>query len=247
MPRLLIGFFVAVLVHILLGAVPWPAEKQILPQPTGDESITISLTPAKYAPQHTTSHATQEREPAPTPPLVQQPVQESSPTRRTLPVPNSPKIPVAKPLPKIIKKQASKVLQAQEKNESESKQSPPPLSRNRLPAAIPTTPGHIVSGKSNTPAASPAIIKARPLYAQNPKLIYPKLARHRGWQGIVILAVTVLADGSPTQLKIQTSSGHDLLDKTALKTVKQWHFLPGTKNNVPKTMEVLVPVHFILQ
>jgi protein TonB len=48
------------------------------------------------------------------------------------------------------------------------------------------------------------------------------------------------------QVRLHKSSGHALLDKSALKTVKSWRFTPGTKNGRPATMEVVVPVRFRL-
>ncbi len=98
--------------------------------------------------------------------------------------------------------------------------------------------------KNNLPQA--AIIHAAPLHQQNLKPEYPALARRRNWQGTVILSVTVSIEGKGQSIRIHSSSGHTILDTSALKTVNTWHFRPGTKNDKPVVMEVLVPVHFRL-
>lgn len=246
MSRLLIAFFLALFFHMLLGVLPW-SQEQTLPQPTGDESITISLTPANAEAKTSTPRQTEKNERLETPSLQQEQVKKSSPTEMLVPETNTQNVPAAEPVHQVRKTSVTKVLQSRASKGAQAMQIAPPPSHGSIASKLPTTP---VKGSPTTQkvhAAAPAIIKARPLYEQNPKPPYPNLARRRGWQGVVILAVTVLEDGSPNQLTIHTSSGHDLLDKTALKTVKHWHFLPGTKNNIPSPMEVLVPVHFILQ
>ncbi len=98
----------------------------------------------------------------------------------------------------------------------------------------------------STAPVKKAIQEATPLYQSNPPPAYPRMARRRGLEGTVTLAVTVLKDGSVDKVRLHKSSGHTLLDKSALKTVKRWRFSPGTKNGRPATMEVLVPVRFNL-
>ncbi len=93
---------------------------------------------------------------------------------------------------------------------------------------------------------SNSVVEAKPLYRDNPKPQYPALAQRRGWQGTVILAVSVLAGGETDHVRIHKSCGYSLLDKSAIKAVETWSFLPGTKDGLPVLMEVLIPVHFLL-
>ena len=72
------------------------------------------------------------------------------------------------------------------------------------------------------------------------------MARRRGMEGTVVLTVKVLENGSVAQVRLHHSSGYKLLDTSALKAVRRWHFSPGTKNGRPEVMEVLVPVRFKL-
>ncbi|RPJ01281.1 MAG: energy transducer TonB [Deltaproteobacteria bacterium] len=86
-----------------------------------------------------------------------------------------------------------------------------------------------------------------PRYAQNPKPPYPQEAREKGYQGEVLLRVEVLSDGRVGQIEIRRSSGHELLDRSALSTVKQWKFVPAQKGKDPVPLWVNIPVKFQLQ
>ncbi len=90
-------------------------------------------------------------------------------------------------------------------------------------------------------------IKASPIYKKNPSPEYPKTAKKRGYQGIVLLDVLVNANGRVKDIKIAASSGYEILDKEALKTVRKWLFIPGKENDKNIEMWVEVPVRFILR
>lgn len=93
---------------------------------------------------------------------------------------------------------------------------------------------------------SPEITEAAPDYTHNPKPVYPRLAIRRGHEGTVTLLVKVLPDGSVGGIEIFKSSGHPILDRSALKTVRKWRFRPGTRMGKPVAMKVKVPVVFRL-
>jgi protein TonB len=88
---------------------------------------------------------------------------------------------------------------------------------------------------------------ARPRYAENPKPIYPREARERGYQGEVVLKVEVLSNGRVGQIEVRKSSGHESLDRSALATVKQWRFIPARKGETAIPLWVNVPIKFQLQ
>jgi TonB family protein len=88
---------------------------------------------------------------------------------------------------------------------------------------------------------------ARPRYAENPKPIYPQEARDRGYEGEVVLRVEVLSNGRVGQIEVRKSSGHELLDRSALTTVKQWRFIPARKGDTAIPLWVNVPIKFQLQ
>jgi protein TonB len=95
---------------------------------------------------------------------------------------------------------------------------------------------------------SPNMIQeARPIYRSNPSPKYPRIARIRGYQGIVLLDVLVNKDGKVDDLKIFKSSGYPLLDRAAISSVKQWLFEPGRVGNEKSAMWVRVPIRFELK
>ena len=89
--------------------------------------------------------------------------------------------------------------------------------------------------------------EARPAYKDNPRPQYPKRARRRGYEGTVILEVLVDGNGRVKELRMLTSSGHSVLDKAALKSVKGWLFEPGMVGDEKMDMWVRVPVRFELR
>ena len=88
---------------------------------------------------------------------------------------------------------------------------------------------------------------ARPRYAENPKPVYPQEAKEKGYEGEVVLRVEVLINGRVGQIEIKKSSGHELLDHSALTAVKQWRFIPAKKGDVAIPLRVNIPVKFQLQ
>ena len=88
---------------------------------------------------------------------------------------------------------------------------------------------------------------AVPRYAENARPDYPQLARLRGYQGVVVLLVEVLADGRAGRVEVRRSAGHDILDRAALEAVRTWKFEPGRREGRAVTMSVEVPVRFVLR
>jgi len=99
-------------------------------------------------------------------------------------------------------------------------------------------------------AAAPAAETLRdpaPVEHLNRPPAYPALARKRGWEGTVILEVDIMKNGMVKDIIIRQGSSHELLDREALRAVREWRFHPGTRGSEPVEMKVLVPVHFLLQ
>ncbi|MFZ5775837.1 MAG: energy transducer TonB [Thermodesulfobacteriota bacterium] len=89
-------------------------------------------------------------------------------------------------------------------------------------------------------------VMARPLYQLNPPPPYPRLARRLGQEGVVLLEVAVSVSGQVDEVRIQTGSGHEVLDEAALEAVRAWRFSAGRRNGEPVAMRVQVPVRFNL-
>jgi len=103
------------------------------------------------------------------------------------------------------------------------------------------------SGATDGVPQTVPVVRARPDYAQCSPPQYPKIARQRGWQGVVILWVEVLPDGSVGALGIVNSSGHRALDDASVEAVQGWKFLPARVGGTPLRSRVEVPVSFHLK
>ncbi|MCG6880189.1 MAG: energy transducer TonB, partial [Deltaproteobacteria bacterium] len=71
-------------------------------------------------------------------------------------------------------------------------------------------------------------------------------ARRRGYEGVLLLKVLVNGDGKVADLLVLKSSGYSMLDKSAVRAVRNWRFEPGTVDGKPAKMWVQVPVRFKL-
>ena len=88
--------------------------------------------------------------------------------------------------------------------------------------------------------------EAAPRYDINPAPQYPMQAKRRGLQGVVMIEALIEASGNVADLRLFASSGHSILDKAALSSVRGWRFQPGTVGGRRKQMWVKVPVRFEL-
>ena len=84
-------------------------------------------------------------------------------------------------------------------------------------------------------------LKLQPLPG-NPQPRYPALARRRGQEGQVLLRLSVNAAGQVETISIARSSGHDLLDQEAQRTVMRWRFPSSAAGGM-----VTQPISFRLQ
>jgi protein TonB len=85
-----------------------------------------------------------------------------------------------------------------------------------------------------------------PRYLNAARPAYPLMARMRGHEGVVLLAVEVLTDGRPGEVRIKKSSGYALLDQSALNAVRSWRFEPARKMEALLAVTVDIPVRFAL-
>ena len=77
---------------------------------------------------------------------------------------------------------------------------------------------------------------------------YPAIAKRRGLQGETIIELQIDTNGQPTSVKVQTSSGFDVLDNTAIEMVRKTvaaTSIPAILRGTSSTF--LVPVSFRLQ
>ena len=75
---------------------------------------------------------------------------------------------------------------------------------------------------------------------------YPKSARNKRQEGLVILAVNVNSQGDACSVNVKQSSGFEVLDKAAEQSVAEWKFVPAMQGGEPVASWVDVPVRFTL-
>jgi protein TonB len=111
----------------------------------------------------------------------------------------------------------------------------------------PSFPPSPMGERRKSQAAAPALSDGGgpSLSDGNPLPVYPIIARRRGLEGQTLLKVEVSATGS-ANVSLVRSSGHEVLDSSALAAVKDWRFRPATKNGVSVAGELAVPVTFRL-
>jgi protein TonB len=88
---------------------------------------------------------------------------------------------------------------------------------------------------------------ARVAYGQNPLPPYPVVARRLGMEGVVLLDVLVAPDGHAVEVRLARSSGHQPLDDSAVRTVRErWRFIPARRDGTAVESRVTVPIRFRL-
>jgi len=131
----------------------------------------------------------------------------------------------------------------------------PAPTRQRAPAAVMTTAANSRSPATGSVAENTGgeqhdepLVESRYDVAalNNPKPPYPLAARRQGAEGRVVLRAQVLEDGRCAEARIVRSSGHALLDESALATVRRWRFVPATRAGTPVASWVEVPIAFRL-
>jgi protein TonB len=84
-------------------------------------------------------------------------------------------------------------------------------------------------------------------YLNNPRPAYPMVARRMGYRGKVLLNVEVMSEGKAGQVLIYASSGHAVLDNSALQVVRSWRFVPARQAGRAITKWFIVPISFSLE
>lgn len=122
-----------------------------------------------------------------------------------------------------------------------------PVEKKVEPTTTTTTPP-AAAESSGGPASAPTVdADYKAAYLQNPKPPYPPFAFRMKIEGRVIILAEVLTDGRTGAVSIAQSSGNDLLDQSALETVKKWKFTPARKDGVIITQAVRIPITFSLK
>jgi len=76
---------------------------------------------------------------------------------------------------------------------------------------------------------------------------YPQLAQQRGEQGTVLLRFTVTRDGRVLTVSLVQSSGSPVLDRAALRLLRDARLPPFPPDMPGPEATVSVPIHYLLQ
>ncbi|MDT1010388.1 energy transducer TonB [Plesiomonas shigelloides] len=211
------------------------ADVQPAPQKTEPKKVVEpSAVPAKAAETAKTEQAK---------PKQAKPVSKKEPAPKKV----APKIPEEKAPKKTVKKTERKSTDNTEKH------NPVAASTGKTAANLSAT-TQSASGAPNTAsrAAPASTAQARgsnsePRFRVPPSAPeYPKASRMRRQEGTVLLEVKLGTQGEQLQVVLLKSSGFPLLDRSALKAVKGWQFLPQEINGQGVSHVVRIPVRFEL-
>lgn len=218
---LVLFLMLVLLLHVwLLTVLARPEEKTTQAEPLVMEVSMIAMSAPKPA----------AAPPKPAPPPPPPPEKKQPP----------PKKPATKP---VVKRPAPVVRQEEPDFAPFEPTAPAPPQPTTNSAAAPS-PSAATEAKP-APAFTEANFRAN--YAHNPKPNYPAIARSRGWQGKVLLRVKVSAQGLSDDVTVEQSSGHEILDESAIEAVKRWRFIPAQRGDTPVASSVIVPIDFKLR
>ncbi len=222
--RSLVSLFGVIAFHIgAIGFAVWTpspkTEELVLPTVQG---ILLPAPPAETV----QAPSAKERPPEPTPPP---PVPEK-PKPKPKPKPKQP----PKPKPPVEPPPSERAIQQPEEAAEEAP--PPPAQQVAMPAQE--------DNDSLGAPVTPPQMDANPL--NNPAPAYPNLSRRLREEGVVLLEILILADGSVGEVRVKESSGHKRLDDTAAKAVKRWRYMPARRGDTPIEYWYLQPVEFSL-
>ncbi|MCX2534210.1 energy transducer TonB [Plesiomonas shigelloides] len=174
---------------------------------------------------------------------------QAKPVLKKEPAPKkiAPKIPEEKAPKKTVKKTARK-------STDNTEQHNPVAASTGKTAAHSSATTQSASGAPNTAShAAPASTAQASGSSSEPRFRvppsapeYPKASRMRRQEGTVLLEVKLGTQGEQLQVVLLKSSGFPLLDRSALKAVKGWQFLPQEINGQGVSHVVRIPVRFEL-
>lgn len=125
-----------------------------------------------------------------------------------------------------------------------------PPRETRVQQPVPATPQPPAAAASSAQATAAATTPPNftAAYLNNPGPTYPMASRRRHDEGVVRLRVQVSAEGAPTQVLLDRSSGSADLDAAAVDIVKKrWRFAPAKQGDRPVSAWVVVPMEFSLK
>jgi protein TonB len=124
------------------------------------------------------------------------------------------------------------------KNEPKKELDEKPKKRQKTEKPIPTA-----TASSNKQSA-PKMVKKVTFSARPSPIDYPHSAKRRNIEGLVLVEVWLDEKGKQIKQRIINSSGHQILDKAALKGISQWQFSRQQDDGQAIAYRVQVPINF---
>ena len=245
--RFIVSMVVAAICHTALFMVSITRVEEVPPQLGGSRHVCLTFSASHPATKITESTDDQKE------PIEKVKTEEPEIPQVVAEIPSLPEKPqkrvdriTPRDTKKIITRQVAEQLPPKKKHEEQAEKDPAPQ-KSSVVQDRPVAETRPASSSSASASLGKEVeVKASPLYRQNKQPEYPSLARRRGWQGRVIVAVEVLKNGAVGNVRIQKSSGYQILDESALETISNWLFQPGKRKGQPATMEIVVPIRFTL-
>ena len=124
-------------------------------------------------------------------------------------------------------------------NQNMTTEEPTVIQRQTVPLVSPRIASRIpeVSGSNN---------KTPPDFSGNRQPAYPSAAIRRGYEGQLLLRLYVAESGRVERVVVVRSTGHEILDRSAVATVSRWTGKPAQFNGRPIATIELLPVIFRL-
>jgi protein TonB len=101
-----------------------------------------------------------------------------------------------------------------------------------------------VAGQQVYRVGDPGVVAPQPIHREQAH--YTPAALQRGVEGAVVMELTVLEEGSMSDVRV-TEALDDDLDAQAVAAVKEWTFRPGTKDGQAVPVRVAVSMTFTLK
>lgn len=222
------GFLISGLLHVAIVAAFSQSSRQ--PVPAVDEPRPLSLKLSAFRPPAPTP----EKQPPSESPSQEMAVQEPEPPAAE-PPPDSKPPPVEKhveiaPPPKPEPIRPVEAEPPRPKPESKVVRKPRPKPKKKRPLEVkPAAPTPVIVAEKTVERPRPPAIdlQRRQHYLAalaakiNRSKFYPRASRRRGEEGTVVVSFVIQRGGALTDLAVTESSGHQRLDKAALKTLRK--------------------------
>jgi protein TonB len=228
--------FVLLVPYRAVGAAPVPSRElipvRLIEAPPHARSAAIRRAPARPAP------AAPARVEAPQP-------HEAVHAEQAVPAeqPSKPPEILPQPLEETLPRVSQSVAAMQREPAAEATPAAPGEAPAPTTAPEARSAPHASAGETAADAAYEAITSTLQSRLQQ-AVSYPLIARANGWEGTVILAVRLDAEGRVEQAVVRQSSGHEVLDQAAIKAVRKVTPVP---NPLTRPITIQVPIVYRLK